>query len=141
MKTKKKLAIYSFLGTGGIMLAMGLFDKFCITESKITFFCFSWVNEILSVPIFLLPLSLFVVSIIFFFVSEEIFQSWKKFAKIYLSISAAIILYFAFSGGRGGNFGLGGGMDAEGATMFLSAIFFILSIAIIIVKSRKLRGK
>jgi hypothetical protein len=69
-------------------------------------------------------------------------QSWKKIAKIYLSISTAIILFFAFSGsGGGGNFGVGGGMDTEGATMLLSAIFFTVSIVMIIVKSWKLRGK
>lgn len=89
--------------------------------------------------IFSFSLSLSLVLFFLLFFQETVFVAWKKFAKIYLSISTAIILYFAFSGGRGGNFGLGGGMDAEGVTMFLSVIFFIVSTAIIIVKSRKLR--
>ena len=71
--------------------------------------------------------------------SNEAFQAWKKFAKIYLSIAFAIILLFAFSSGGGGNFGLGGGMDTEGATWILSGLFLFISLIIIGVKLWKLR--
>lgn len=71
--------------------------------------------------------------------SNEAFQTWKKFAKIYLSIAFAIVLLFAFSSGGGGNFGLGGGMDTEGATIFLSGLFFLISLIIIAIKSWRLR--
>lgn len=87
----------------------------------------------------LFSLAVFMVSGILHFCSEVAFLSWWKFAKTYLSVALAIILYFVFSGGGGG--GVGSILDdAESMTMFLSAIFFIVSIAIIIVKSRKLRG-
>jgi hypothetical protein len=137
MSYKKKLyriIFFSLVGFGGGVFFLNLCDlqlgvPRCFDLEELgSFFSF------FSIVIFFLSLILLVLH-------EEVFQSWKKFAKIYFSISTAIILYFAFSGGRGGNFGVGGGMDTEGATMFLSTLFFIISVIIIVRKWLKLRGK
>ncbi|MBI2120224.1 MAG: hypothetical protein HYT94_01210 [Parcubacteria group bacterium] len=140
MNTKKKLVLYSFLGTVGTIVVMWLLDKFCENIQ----ICYSsvslpdWSYELVTGEIFLLPLSLFIVSLILIALREEIFQSWKKFAKIYLVISTATILYAAFFETGNGGYFLD---DTESITIFLSAIFLIVSIAIIAIKSWKLRGK
>ena len=87
----------------------------------------------------LFSIAIFFLSLILFALREEIFFAWKKFAKVYLSIASAIILLFVFSAGGGGNFGLGSGMDTEGATWILSGFFLIASLLIISIKLWKLR--
>lgn len=133
-KTIKKI-IYFALGFFFLALFFGWLDN------KYELYLPDEIIEVIIQTFAFFPLALVFISLPLLFLHEEIFQSWKKFAKIYLSISVAIILLFMFSSGGGGNFGLGGGMDAEGATMFLSALFFIISLVIIITKSLKLRGK
>jgi len=85
-------------------------------------------------------LSTFSLSLIFFillFTKEAIFNAWKKFGVWYIPLAAVLI--FLAPSGSGGNFGYSMSIDREGATIFLSAIFIIVSLIIIILKSIKLR--
>ncbi|HLC99349.1 MAG TPA: hypothetical protein VJC11_00100 [Patescibacteria group bacterium] len=93
------------------------------------------VETMVQVPAFF-SFSLFVISLILFFLREEVFHSWKKFAIVYLPL-AAVILY-ATAGESGGGIGVAR-IDGEIISWFLSGFFLFISILIIGVKSWKLR--
>ncbi len=81
-------------------------------------------------------------SIILLFRPEQIFQSWKKFAMWWLPLSAFLVFVMPSTGGSGGFGGGGlGGPDREIMTWFTAGVFFLVSLAIIVRKSLKLRGK
>ena len=85
-------------------------------------------------------LSTFSLSLIFFillFTKEAIFNAWKKFGIWYILLTALLI--FLAPSSSGGSFGYSMGFDREGITMFLSALFLIISLLIIAIKSWKLR--
>lgn len=71
---------------------------------------------------------------------ELIFNTWIRFAKWYLLVSSILILIAGISSG-GGNWGLGSGYGDVLGGIFLLALFLLISIAIIVVKSWKLRKK
>lgn len=85
----------------------------------------------------LYPLVLFVLSLILLLVREEVFRSWARFAKWYLSIATILVLFLGFRSG-GGSF-LAGSMnfDAELGAWWTAGIFFIVSLIIITMKSWK----
>lgn len=135
MNKKKaiKRIIYTALGFFSLALLLGWLD-----DTYELYFSYD-LTEMLMQTFALFSLSLIVISFILLPLREETFFAWKKFAKIYLPIAFAIILLFAFSSGGGGNWGLGGGMDTEGVTIFLSGLFFLISLILIVYKSWKLR--
>ncbi len=93
------------------------------------------VEMVVQVPAFF-SFSLFVISLILFFLREEVFHSWKKFAIIYLPIAALIL--FVTAGESGGGIGLAR-IDSEIISWWLSGLFIFISLIIIAVKSWKLR--
>lgn len=84
-------------------------------------------------------ISLFLVSILLLFFSETIFNSWKKFAQIYIPISIILVL-LAPNFVNTGMGVVGYGFDKETTTWWLSGIFFVVSLIIIIRQSLKLRS-
>ncbi len=88
-------------------------------------------------PNWLLTFSLSLIFFILLFTKEAVFNAWKKFGIWYIPLAA--ILIFLAPSDSGGSFGFSMGIDREGATMFLSAIFLIASLIIIILKSIKAR--
>ena len=84
--------------------------------------------------IFFSVLSIFSI-IALFFLKEQVFVVWKKFAVIYIPISIVII---AISPSQGDMFFPS---MQEMLIFALPAIFLVASLAIIITKSLKLRGK
>ncbi|MEK7520288.1 MAG: hypothetical protein AAB581_03555 [Patescibacteria group bacterium] len=89
-------------------------------------------------PLFFFSIAIFTISIILYFLREEIFHSWARFTKWYLPLAAILIVFVADS--RGGLFiGFGGGFDREGMVWFTAGLFFIISLILIIYKSLKLR--
>jgi hypothetical protein len=77
----------------------------------------------------------FILSVIIYFLREEIFLSWWKFVKYYLPIAFFLIL--GFSSGGGGSFSMGN--DMEAMIFFTAGLYFIISLVLIIYKSIKLR--
>lgn len=96
---------------------------------------FDSLDESIGIPVFLFSVALLVVYFLFLFMREEIFNYWKRFAKIFLPI--AIILIIITPTQYGGFVGV----DKELATWFLAVAFLIISLGIIIWKSIQLRKK
>ena len=78
---------------------------------------------------------LFIVSIILYFLPEQIFITWFKFARIYIPIA----LVLAVGGGATSNGSDLFNTDAEFFTMFFSVIFVITSMVLIIRAHRRLK--
>ncbi|MCG2690790.1 hypothetical protein L6249_01830 [Candidatus Parcubacteria bacterium] len=88
--------------------------------------------------LFLFSVILIVINFSLIFLHKEIFTSWWKFARIYIPVSA-ILTILSGSGSGGGYIGLTS--DYESTAWFMAGLFFIISLALIIYKSIKLRGK
>ncbi|HBR78869.1 MAG TPA: hypothetical protein DEA46_00375 [Candidatus Moranbacteria bacterium] len=97
--------------------------------------CIRIIGGDVGMPLFLFSIVLFLIFFIFLFVKEDVFNIWKKFAKIFLPI--AILLIIITPTTYGGFVGI----DKELATWWLAGLFLISSIAIIIWKSIQLRKK
>ena len=83
--------------------------------------------------IFAFSVSFFIIFTMLSFIDESVFNYWKKFAKIFLSI--AIILIIITPTQHGGFVGI----DKELSTWFLAIAFLIISLGIIIWKSVSLK--
>jgi hypothetical protein len=134
MEYKKKIqkvliASISFFAVGiGLGFLFEAYDNFW----------FYWENTEAVVEIIgLFSLVTFLSSAILYFLREEVFLSWFKFAKYYLPIALFLILGFSSDGG--GSFSMGN--DMEGMVFFSASIYFLISLILIIYKSIKLRGK
>ncbi len=95
-------------------------------------------NESIALFLILLPISLFLTSLILLFTREEVFHSWKKFVIGYLPI--ALILLFLTAGESGGGIGFAA-IDGEIISWWLAGLFLIISLLIIGIKSWKLRDR
>ena len=84
------------------------------------------------------PAPIFLLSIIFLFLREEVFRSWFKFARIYIPLALIFIFLSAWSPG-GGSWGVSNNFDGEAATWFFSGLFLLISLILIFYKSRKLK--
>jgi hypothetical protein len=95
--------------------------------------CFAYtISQILG-P---LSLSFFIILFPLYFLREEVYLAWRKFALWYLPIAAILLFIARPSGG-----GMSLGFDRESLTFHFSAYFALISILIMFIKSIKLRGK
>ena len=81
--TKKKLFVLSFLSTVGFitMIPRNFLYSVCSRDSEL---CVNIVNY--SIIFLMIGASIFIISIIMFFMRQEIFESWKNTLFIYLFI-------------------------------------------------------
>ena len=94
-----------------------------------------------GVPFFFFSGAIVIISFILLFLKEQIFNTWKKFALVYMAISA-IWIFFAPEYCGGGWAGFGGCVfDKEITAMFTAGLFLFTSLLIIAIKSWKLRGR
>jgi len=98
--------------------------------------CYRWADKI-GQPIGIGGLSLSLIFLILLFTKEAVFNTWKKFGIWYVPLTALLI--FIAPSSSGGSFGYSMGFDREGVTMFLSALFLIISLFIIGIKTAKLK--
>ena len=77
----------------------------------------------------------FIVLVILYFLLEQVFISWFKFARIYIPIA----LVLAVGGGATSNGSDLFNTDAEFFTTFFSVIFVVISIVLIIRAHRRLK--
>ncbi|HBW55983.1 hypothetical protein A2Z53_01505 [Candidatus Giovannonibacteria bacterium RIFCSPHIGHO2_02_42_15] len=126
--TKRKLLILSILG-----IVVGLFfADFCKFGKGLPGSCYD-IQEGAGVPIGLYSVALFILSWVFYFSDDQIFNSWFKFAKYYLPIAFLFILSTVISPGSGS--WASSGFDSELATWFTAGLFVVISIFIIVIKS------
>jgi hypothetical protein len=97
------------------------------------------VFDLVLPTLFVLSLPLLLFSLITYKMREEVFRAWFNFAKWWVPIS--IFLTLITPGGSGGGFGIPSVFDQEFAAFILAALFFIISIIIIVREWLKLRGK
>lgn len=97
--------------------------------------CTKIIGGDVGIPLFLFSIALFFIFFIFLFIKEEVFNYWKKFAKLFLPV--AIILIIITPTQYGGFVGI----DKEMATWGLASLFLIISFGIIIWKSIQMRKK
>ena len=86
-----------------------------------------------SLLIFAVPLAF--ISLNLYFCTEEIFNSWFKFARIYFPIVLIIAILTSFGSG-GSNWGPHG-PDGIAITWVTSGLFLLISMTIIVVKNFK----
>jgi hypothetical protein len=86
--------------------------------------------DILTQAIFTYSIGLLIVEIVLLFGSESIFNTWKKFALVYIPISFVLILLT----GRGTGIMP---IDSELVTWWTAGLFLIISLGIIIYKKLK----
>ena len=99
--------------------------------------CLSSLNDI-SEPVFYSSVSLLLVAITLFFVRREVFITWAKFAAVTFPLMLGIMLYTYNDAPMRSGFGLSGLISNEQfATAILPPLFFLISLIIIVVKSRK----
>ncbi|OGM92550.1 hypothetical protein A2935_00015 [Candidatus Wolfebacteria bacterium RIFCSPLOWO2_01_FULL_47_17b] len=99
--------------------------------------CLSLLNDI-SEPIFYSSISLLLVVASLFFVRREVFIAWAKFAAVAFPLMLGILLYTYNDAPMRSGFGLSGLISNEQfATAILPSLFFLVSLIIIIVKSKK----
>ena len=125
------LCLFSFF----LSLVLTTPDNFGLCNSRDTDCIHGYIdnfNNIAQVAGFF-SISIFIISLILLFSREEIFHTWKKFAIIYILLSLIIITLAPTSAPNIISF------DKESATLWLAVIFLIVSLAIIIVKTVKLR--
>ena len=106
------------------------------------YFCFAYNNQCpfdslrLTVlePIMFLSLSLLAVSFFLFFIRDDVFLRWFRFAVIWFVVSAVFIfLSPVSSGGWGANLN----PTKESVSIWMSSLFVIVSLAKIIWDTRK----
>ncbi len=137
MGYKKKIrliALFSFFVGGGFMLLLySPFWEWCDISS----FCdILLLDEGVGQPLFFFSLSVLPLSAILYFLREEVFCSWSRFTKWYLSL-AAIAIFLSL--GSHGGWGVGNIFSTELVTMWSAGLFFLISLFLIVIKSLKLR--
>ena len=137
-KTKIKCLFVGSLTTFVITLVAGIIFTKKYTEIRALGYnlAHSIDNSIQTLGFF--TLALIVLSLILFFLREQVFHSWVKFTKWYLPIALLLILISSDTGG-GLFIGFGGGYDREGMIWFTTGLFLVISLLIIIIKSWRLR--
>ena len=125
---------------------IGLSIFFLIASTRgVPFFCIEYDRECMKqydniavfFQIFIPTISL---SIITFFLRDEIFRAWLKFAYWWMPISIFFIFLSANAGG-GGGWGIPTILDPEFVSFVFSSLFFIISLLIIITRSFSLRNQ
>ncbi len=103
--------------------------------------CSNSIAEGVLLPAWLFSAIVAVMSFILLFLKKQIFNSWVKFAILFIILSAIWITFVPSNcGGGWGGFG-GCTFDKETVAMFTAGLFLMISILIIAIKSYKLRKK
>ena len=109
--------------------------KLCISETDTG--CLAHIIEGVGQPLFLGFACIFLISISFFFLRQEVFKTWSRFALLAIPLGAILITLTPTQGN--GSFATPT-IDREIITWFVSILFLLISLLIIAVKSYKLRN-
>jgi len=89
--------------------------------------------------VFSFSIATFLILLVLYFLREEIFRAWWRFARWYLGILSALFLSMFISGYERSS-GMGGpniGGDLESNIIFFAVLFLLISLGVIIAKYRK----
>lgn len=126
--TKKKLLVISGIGliVGGIFLNV---DKFGICKNMYVsngyIGCFNTTQDNIGGIIELIFVPLFIITLLLFFLRDEVFNAWFKFARIGLPVSVLVIM----SASANGSFFMS---DRSITFGFVSIVFLGVSFLLII---------
>ncbi|PIP28651.1 MAG: hypothetical protein COX29_00020 [Candidatus Moranbacteria bacterium CG23_combo_of_CG06-09_8_20_14_all_35_22] len=90
--------------------------------------------EIISGPLFIMGLTILIISIFLFFINDKIFLKWLRFAGVWIILS---IFAIAITPSHSGGILSFGGPSKEDVSIWMGALFVILSLAKIIWDSKK----
>ena len=127
---KKTVLWISLFGT---IIAFGLsssyFYDFCFRQGR----CWHLWNttELVGAYFILFPLILFF-SLITYFLREEVFRAWLRFAYVWMPLSLVVI--YLSAGWTGGGFGIPNVLDQETVAIIFSGLFVIISLLLVIWK-------
>lgn len=96
--------------------------------------------DLIGQPLALMSLGLLLVLFLLLFFKEQVFIRWQKFALKYIPISLVVVLLIS-SSYQGGSFGPDFGLipDPEAAAFWVSGIFLVWSLILILKTSLRLR--
>ena len=127
--SKKRLVILSLISIViGVVLIDPIVSGIC---SKGDYSCDDLVGGGIGVTLALFSLVTFFASLLLLKMSDSVFHSWSRFAKWYIPVAAVLIFLSPTT-----SVGIMG-FDKEIVTWLLAGIFFIVSLGIILVKSRQ----
>jgi hypothetical protein len=137
--TKKNILLLSFVGASvyGILFLYSdsLYD-YCFAGGR----CLEFWNSLKIIGPIIFPFpAVFLFSLITYFMREETFRSWLHFVYWWVPLSIFLTLITTESGG--GGFGPQMSWGKEDTAFVFSALFAVISLILIIVKSWKLKGK
>ena len=87
--------------------------------------------------LFFFFISIFILSLITYFLKEQVFRTWLHFAYGWIPLS--LLFVYIASQSSGGGFGIPNVFDTESVSMIFSVLFFIISLILIFIKSIMLR--
>ena len=129
--------IISLVIVGGASLLIFSIDCWGSTSAFENFLCNGFFEQKIE-PLLWSFLPLLAISFILLFVRRETFIAWAKFAAPAFAVMLAVIFYTYNNKSQMGGW-VNWGSDEEFATVLLPPLFFLISLAIIIYKQRKLR--
>ena len=134
--TKKKVFWGSFLGVVIVPVVGSIFSyDYCFAQGH----CPRLWDTIESItPIFFLFLPLFILSLITYWMREEVFRAWLRFAYWWIPLTMVLVLMTRDSSG---GFGIPSIVTRESVSMIFSALFLIISLILIAYKSFAIRKK
>jgi hypothetical protein len=139
MVSKRIVFWVSFIGTlylaGLIFMSYG---NFCYQN----IWCqrYYGLSDPLSFNIVLFPVILFF-SILTYFMRNEVFLAWLKFAAVYVPLFILTTYSFMMHGPNGGGWAISGGLFLALILFSLLFLFFLISLILIIAKYISLRHK
>lgn len=125
---KKIVFLVSLCGTAIVFLTSGLtMSTFLCGASNYT--CWDKLEFLSHELLIFFPFFLF--SCLTYFLREEVFRTWLRFAYVWIPLS--LIVIYLSAGWTGGGFGIPNVLDQETVAIIFSGLFVIISLFIILI--------
>ena len=126
---KKTVLAISLVGTvvGFLITGLTMLKFWCGPNGYACWDRLEFVGNLL-----LIFLPAFVFSIITYFLREEVFRAWLRFA--YWWIPVSLVFIYLAGGWSGGGFGIPAVLDQEFVSLILSGLFLLISLLLIAYK-------
>ena len=126
---KNTVVLISVTGTIlGLLLSPSNLYKYCFQGGHCLWL---WNIAEATNPFFFLFPGLLLFSLITYFLREEVFRAWLRFAYVWIPLSLVVI--YLSAGWTGGGFGIPNVLDQETVAIIFSGLFVIISLFIILI--------